>query len=356
MRIAVVCGVIVRHDAISDAALEQVALLAQLPGVERVDLFSQYIEVPPPCDSHVLLDPWQLVIHPRFTEADVVILHWGIYYQLFDVVTLLQNPGRPRVVVHFHNCTPVELLPPSQHAASRQSMAQFAHAITCNVEYWTYSEFNRKTLLEWGVDAGHIRQVPIPIELPTWAPQSDPAGRVRFITVGRVTPAKGHKELLDAVEQLPTQVLDHAEFVIAGSNRFSDDRFVQQLIERVGNSERLSDHVTFMWNISDAQLFDEISAADVVISPSFHEGLCVPVIEGYAAGCRAIVTSAGNLPYLVLPGDSVVPPGDAAMLATSIAQEVRLGRRGQFEPLRRAVAERYSRASARAEHQSALFG
>ncbi len=82
------------------------------------------------------------------------------------------------------------------------------------------------------------------------------------------------------------------------------------------------------------------------MSTSFHEGLCVPVLEGYAFGCRAIGTTSGNLPFLVQPPDPCVPAGDAPALAAAlvdVAADILAGDR----PTRRhdELVERYSARS-----------
>ena len=49
MKVAVVVGVAAQHDAISAAALEQIAALRSLPDVEDVRLFTQGLDRDPGC-------------------------------------------------------------------------------------------------------------------------------------------------------------------------------------------------------------------------------------------------------------------------------------------------------------------
>ena len=110
MKVAVVVGVAVPHDAISSAALEQVAALQSLPEVDEVVLFTQWLDREPGCTSHDTGNPWELVHLPAFRDCDVAIFHWGIHFALFDAITLLGSAGLPKPVVHFHNCTPPSLV------------------------------------------------------------------------------------------------------------------------------------------------------------------------------------------------------------------------------------------------------
>ena len=104
--------------------------------------------------------------------------------------------------------------------------------------------------------------------------------------------------------------------VIAGNHETSAGSYYEQLTRRVA-ALGLQYAVRFV-HPDDDELWQLYEAAHIVVSPSLHEGLCVPVIEGYLAGCRAVGTTAGNLPFVVQPPDEVVPPGDAGQLAAAI--------------------------------------
>ena len=110
-------------------------------------------------------------------------------------------------------------------------------------------------------------------------------------------------------------------------------------------------------NDADKAVFDLLrEQADVLVSPSFHEGLCVPIVEGYRAGCRVIGSDAGNLPYLVQPPDPVVPVGDADALAAAmiaVGRDVLEGS-SSLPPGVDDVVAQYSRAHVRAELERAV--
>lgn len=362
MRIAVVAGVVVPSDAISAAVESQARLLATLPGVQSVEVFAQHVSRPLSCPHHIVRNSWELLRHPAFVACDVAIAHWGIHYDSFDALTLLAAgtvPG-PRPVVHFHNCTPLSLASPDQRDLIRRSFTQIEHVISLDVPLWTYSEHNRRTLLALGArpaPAGQISFVPFPIDVPVVLRGRPGDGRVHLLTVGRMVPAKGVQVLVDAIGRLHPATRALVSVRVAGAAMFSDVQHVAELratIERL----HLGDTVELVLDPTDDELMAMYASSDVVVSPSFHEGLCIPVIEGYASGCRAIGTTAGNLPFLVVDGDPCVPPGDVVALAaaiTAVVDEVLAGV-DEHRDARAAVAADYTSAATRRHLADALLG
>lgn len=358
MNVAVVAGVVVRHDAISSAVAEQIDALRSLPGVSGVRLFTHGLDREIGCDGFVLGNPWELVRHPEFRSCDVAIFHWGIRFALFDALPLMGFSGLPRAVVHFHNCTPPELVEERDRENLMRSIEQFHHAISLGLPLWTYSEFNRRTLLAWGADESQIEQVTFPIPLPPPGRREAGDDRIELLSVGRLVPAKGVHVLIEALTLLPPELMRRLRVRIVSSTTFSSLEYRDTLIAQLrASSQLVARAVEFVTAPSDEELAAMYADADVVVSTSFHEGLCVPVIEGYSAGCRAIGTTAGNLPYVVLSPDPVVEPGDAAQLAAAIervACQLEVSDEG-YQERRRELVALFSRATATRLLRQALF-
>ena len=315
MRVGIVVGICIEHDAISAAAAGQAELLLAMAAVSSVDVFTTYGDRAVGAPVHHHYTSWSMFASPEFQRCDVVIFHWGIYTQLFDAIWAV-DPLRQRVIVHFHNSTPLEL---ASNDHDRVAIARGVHQIEAlavlPVRVWTYSEFNRQVLLAIGVPPERVGFVPFVIEAPralherSAAPDS---AHVNVLCVGRLVPAKGTMTLVESFALLGAQF----RLVIAGNHETSAGSYFEQLTQRVAGLG-LQRVVRFV-HPDDAELWQLYEAAHIVVSPSLHEGLCVPVIEGYLAGCRAVGTTAGNLPFVVRPPDEVVPPGDAGQLAAAI--------------------------------------
>jgi glycosyltransferase involved in cell wall biosynthesis len=257
--------------------------------------------------------------HPAFRRADLVIFHWGIAYDLFDALAITPSATR-HVAVHFHNVTPPELLTAADREKSVRSTHQALSLSWTGAEVWTYSEYNRRALRELGVGAEQLHEVPITVKCLHGAGTVRARRPVRLLTVGRLVPSKGVHVLLDALTRLPDTLRRDVAATIVANRALSDQSYVESVRSLAASSPV---DVELVENPDDHDLGLLYSAAHVVVSPSFHEGLCVPIIEGYRAGCRAIGTTGGNLPFAVFPPDPVVPTGDADALAAAIADVVR---------------------------------
>jgi glycosyltransferase involved in cell wall biosynthesis len=355
VRIAIVSGIAVAHDAISAAVARQAEILQRIPTVESVTVFAQHVSRDLPCPSYETPDPWALVRHPAFERCDLAIFHWGIHYSMFDALTLLADAGPTRPVVHFHNCTPRHLVVESEREVIDRSVRQVEHAISLGVPFWTYSEFNRRTLVDWGAAEDRIAFVPIPLEIPPYSPSVRRSKLVQLLAVGRRVPAKGLHVLIEALGLVNRETRKAVRLRIAGSSSFSDASYMSLLDDLVSRHHLVST-VTFVDEPTDVELWKLYCASDVVISPSFHEGLCVPIIEGYAVGCRAIGTTAGNLPFVVQPPDRCVEPGDPQALAVVIEELVgEVKNNTMRQRLHSEFVEQYSIAACRSTLQHEIY-
>jgi glycosyltransferase involved in cell wall biosynthesis len=315
MRIGVVVGICVEQDAISSAACAQAAVLLETPGVTSVDLFTTHLRRPTKCMAHEVAGPWQLLSDPAFRSCDVLIFHWGIFTPLFDAVWSIDF-GRQRVAVHFHNVTSPHLVDESRREVIHQSLRQIEALNALPIEIWTFSEFNRRTLVSIGIDGDRIQFVPFPIESPRPVRRTVRTDAVRLLCVGRIVPAKGTDTLIEALGILRLRGGSNYRLWVAGNRSMSSPDYADALNERV-EELGLAGSVFFA-NPDDDGLWSLLESSDIVVSPSLHEGLCVPIIEGYLAGCHAVGTTETNLPFVVQRPDPIVPPNDPVALADAI--------------------------------------
>lgn len=322
--IALVTGICVRHDAISNVVRLQEKLLVEAGHDVRV--YSHHTDYP--SARHLTVtDAWTLVREPWFRSADLVIFHFGMRYGMFDALNL-QHPTAIQVV-EFHNVTSPALLPEPARTEAFAARDQISIASLADV-VWSDSDYNTRCLLEWSdVDPARIR--PMPLSVP-WtdtaraeplvlSPQAEETRRNRIISVGRLLAAKGQLDLVEAVARLPEPLRSSVDVAFVGSAEHSDDTYIAAMRSRIADLA-LDGSISILLDLFDDELRERYRSAGVLVSTSRHEGFCVPVLEGLSMGCRVVVTDAGALPDTAGPTARVVPVGDLDELAGALEDEL----------------------------------
>jgi glycosyltransferase involved in cell wall biosynthesis len=145
-------------------------------------------------------------------------------------------------------------------------------------------------------------------------PAATGSGVLSVIVPGRLVHEKGHGDFLHALAVLRTQGRQlSVTFAGHGPLRLALEQQIRQL--------RLGDCVTITGAISNAQMFDILEVADLVVVPSRFEGFGLTALEAMALGRPVIATTAGGLPEVIVHGETgwLVPPQDPGQLARAIA-------------------------------------
>jgi glycosyltransferase involved in cell wall biosynthesis len=184
------------------------------------------------------------------------------------------------------------------------------------------SEGVRAVLIESGVDASRVHLVSSGVEPDLFRPNpaTRAAARVRYgvaddmrlvVVVGALEERKGHAVLLDALSTLADPRL---RVLCAGEGA------ARAALEARCAALGLDDTVRFLGRVDDVATL--LAAADLMVMPSYREGLGVAALEAMAAGVPVIASRVGGLPEAVEDGESgiLVPPGDVAALAAAIGR------------------------------------
>jgi glycosyltransferase involved in cell wall biosynthesis len=137
---------------------------------------------------------------------------------------------------------------------------------------------------------------------------------VRFAYVGRICHAKGFHILMEAMRRLAGECELH---VIGAAHSKWEKRYLRRIA--------IPARVTFHGHLTGESLPEAWARCHVTVLPSIYLevfGLVIP--ESFSLGRPVIVTDCGGPPELVRNGVDgfVVPPNDAAALATAMQQFV----------------------------------
>jgi glycosyltransferase involved in cell wall biosynthesis len=152
---------------------------------------------------------------------------------------------------------------------------------------------------------------------------SSDAGRTRKIKilfVGRLEPRKGPDLLLSALSQMP-QLLEQIEVVFVGAGK-DGDPYHQRLVQQADGLRRKYPRLTlnFLGYVSDQELQEHYSDADVCVAPSRYESFGLVLIEAMRHGTAVIACDVGGMREIIQDGVDgyLVEVDDAAHLANRL--------------------------------------
>lgn len=293
VKVVVVCPWFFRGDAVGAAARETFVQLAARPDMRVTGLWTanDYAEV----TGRKVETLADLLLDPDFLAADVIVYVFAVYHPFFDAV-LLGN-GHAKQVVRFHNVTPKRLMPEKHWPVIEKSFTQI-QAFTRADALWADSRENAEELARNGQDDARVAIVPLGVDFPVRARLSEkPRDIVELLYVGRFFPSKGVHELIQAADRLRRLTATPFRLRLVGNLRFSDPDYVETLRALLVELD-MGDRIDFVGAVSDAEMARAYRRAHVMATGSRHEGFCVPVIEGLAAGCVPVSYAISNLRYI----------------------------------------------------------
>ncbi|MHB8490583.1 MAG: glycosyltransferase [Candidatus Dormibacteria bacterium] len=140
------------------------------------------------------------------------------------------------------------------------------------------------------------------------------AGPLRAVFVGRLTREKGVGELLLAAPRIPD-----VQWTIIGDSLPSDRDSARAEVARFARES--NGRVKWLGMVSADEVRSHLAEADLLVLPSWREGMPRSVIEGMAAGLPVVACDIRGCRELVEPGVNgwLVPARNAEALANAIA-------------------------------------
>lgn len=251
---------------------------------------------------------WRLRRACKQRPPDVVHVHgWDCGHDPAGMLASLRAGGYA-VVFTEHNSPDPKRTPPYV-----DSPLNLAHAVIA------VSEAGRRGVLHVGRARPPVTVIPYSVPpLPAPPEHNRPAGAGVVITcVARLHPQKGHADLLEAVARIVATAPPFT-LQLAGDGPLRAD--LEDQVRRLG----LEAQVTLLGLVTRDRLSAVLAATDLVVLPSYWEGLPVSLIEALSAGLPIVASDAGGNPELVRHGENglIVPAGDVDALAAALLELV----------------------------------
>lgn len=227
------------------------------------------------------------------------------------IVLVARMVGTP-TFLHLHAATPERDIARLPRLARPLLMLPF-RAATCIIvlgDRWK----------QWLQHDMHVTDTPIevlvngvPVDPPTARSHAAPIDRpLNLLFLGNLIPRKGIDDLIDALTRLSPDGPAWTA-TLAGNGDIARYR---STIADVG----LGDRVRLAGWVDHAQAQQLLNDADLMVLPSYDEGLPLVVLEALGLGTPVITTPVGAMPEFLSSNDNVifVAPGDRPALAAAI--------------------------------------
>jgi len=134
--------------------------------------------------------------------------------------------------------------------------------------------------------------------------------------LSRMTPVKGHMQLLQAVNQLEEK--DRIKIIFAGHTYPQDEAYRRELISFCRDNQIDTEFLDF------SSPRDIYGISDLFVLPSFHEGFPITIIEALSMECAVIRSRTPGWQEME-PWTEIVEKNDVAGLAAMIHQVIASG-------------------------------
>ena len=266
--------------------------------------------------ARLLLSPFFLAATIVFRQASVVHINTSLnpraYWRDLAYLAVAKMLGA-RVVYQVHGGE----LPQRFFAGGKLLTAFLRFTLTApdlvlvlaQVELEAYRNFvpeQRVMALPNGIDCRPYGAVP--------TVQSEPGQPLRLVYIGRLAREKGLYEMLQGV-RLAHELGVDARVVIAGSG--AEEPRLRRYAQALGVASR----TCFVGPVFGGDKVKLLAGSDVMILPSYSEGLPYALLEAMAAGIPVIATPVGAIPDVVTDGihGFLVPARDGKSIAESLA-------------------------------------
>lgn len=245
-------------------------------------------------------------------EGDLVHLHIserGSVIRKSMIALVCMATGKP-FILHTHGCEFHEFygeLPPG----IQQLITALFRRSACLI---ALSESWRNYYIETcHLEPERVVVLNNPVALPEKWQKTEKVGKLKFVFLGKINKRKGIFDILTALAKLEPQYRNQVELVLAGTGEIAE---VENLATELG----IEKQIVFLGWVNQEQRDQLLAESDVMLLPSYNEGLPMAILEAMSWGIPIITTPVGGIPEVIEHGKSglLVTPGHILELITAM--------------------------------------
>ena len=233
---------------------------------------------------------------------DVIHIHMsykGSFYRKYYVTKLCKKNNK-KVIIHLHGSEFKDFYNSGNEKRKKQIRELFTIADASIVlgEDW-------KKFISGIAPKANVIVINNAVALPNIQTRTISDNRT-FLFLGALIQRKGVVDLLEAVKQMKNRNVSNFHVLIAGSG--AEENQLKEYTEQNG----LQSYVDFLGWITKEQKPSLLEKADVLLLPSYNEGLPIAILEAMSYALPIISTDVGSIAeavqedvngFLIAPGD-----------------------------------------------------
>lgn len=143
--------------------------------------------------------------------------------------------------------------------------------------------------------------------------QAERHSNIRLLFLGHIGHRKGIFDLLDVISDNKDFFDNKIELIIGGNGEI-------EKLKSVIEQHKLQNMVKYIGWISGRSKFELLANCDILILPSYNEGLPISILEAMAYSKAVIATTIGGIPSIVKNGENgyITTPGDKSAIFDAI--------------------------------------
>jgi len=155
------------------------------------------------------------------------------------------------------------------------------------------------------------------VTVPPLIARNEETGEIRIIYLGLINEKKGIFDLLRVMSQL-LEDQENIRLIIGG---VGDVERMHQEMERLG----ISRHIEYLGWLQTNERDNLLGTADIVVLPSYGEGMPMTILEAMSFGIPVVSTRVGGVPDIVIDGETgfLIEPGNLQQLYDKLSRLVR---------------------------------
>lgn len=245
-------------------------------------------------------------------RVDVIYIHTASKGSFFrkSVFCLIGKLFRKKVILHMHGGAFKEFYYGSDSIIKKY----ISFILTCVVDHLIVLTDGWN---DWFVANFNFKSGPVTIRNSVNKIKSNNTNNVvtEVIFVGRLVKEKGVSDLLKAIKNIGEEINYKVKIVGAG-----EDFFLKEAL-KLGITSR----VEFLGQVDRETSQNLIGSSDILVLPSYNEGLPIVILEAMSGHTSVIATNVGGIPEIIKNNETgiLIEPGDVESLTEALSYLIR---------------------------------